>query len=204
MRVNRGQLYIISAPSGTGKTTLSRRLLQGLPHIRESVSYTTRAPRPTEIDKIDYIFVSVETFKEMLKNNDFIEYAEVHGNLYGTALATIQEVLSEGNDVLLDIDTQGARQIRNKHIKSTSIFIIPPSIDTLYQRLKTRNTESEEIIRRRMEKAKDEVREGMHYDYIIINDDLEHALMELSSVITANRVRANCIDSGWVEKTFLL
>ncbi|MBF0608393.1 MAG: guanylate kinase [Candidatus Magnetobacterium sp. LHC-1] len=202
MRLNRGQLYIISAPSGTGKTTLSRRLLKGLSHIRESVSYTTRSPRPGEVDKVDYIFVSVETFRDMLKNNAFIEYAEVHGNLYGTALATIQEVLSEGNDVLLDIDTQGARQIRNKHIKSTSIFIIPPSMDALYQRLKKRNTETDEIIRRRMEKANDEIREGMLYDYIIVNDNLDQAFKELSSVIMANRVRANCIDRNWVKETF--
>ncbi|MBF0317190.1 MAG: guanylate kinase [Nitrospirae bacterium] len=202
MRLNKGQLYIISAPSGTGKTTISRRLLKVLPNIRESVSYTTRSPRAGEIDTVDYIFVSVETFRDMLKNNAFIEYAEVHGNLYGTALATIQEVLSEGNDVLLDIDTQGARQIRNKHIKATSIFIIPPSIDALYQRLKKRNTESDEVIHRRVEKARDEVREGMLYDYIIVNDNLDQALRELSSIITANRVRGNCIDKDWVEKTF--
>ncbi|KJU81930.1 guanylate kinase [Candidatus Magnetobacterium bavaricum] len=202
MRLHRGQLYIISAPSGTGKTTLSRRLLKGLPNIRESVSYTTRLPRAGETDKVDYIFVSVETFTEMLKNNAFIEYAQVHGNLYGTALATLQEVLSEGNDVLLDIDTQGARQIRNKHIKATSVFIIPPSIDALYQRLRKRNTESNEVIHRRVEKARDEVREGMLYDYIIVNDNLEQALMELSSIIMANRVRSNCIDRDWIEKTF--
>ncbi|MBF0343588.1 MAG: guanylate kinase [Nitrospirae bacterium] len=202
MRVSKGQLYIVSAPSGTGKTTLCRQLLKGFPLLKESISYTTRKPRHGEINNVDYIFVSVETFKDMLKNNAFIEHAQVHGNLYGTALATIEGLLSEGNDVLLDIDTQGAAQIIDKDINATTIFIMPPSIDALHQRLKKRNTESEDAIAMRINKAKDEIQQGIHYDYIVINDDLEQALKELSSIITTNRVRANCIDVDWVEQTF--
>ncbi|MBF0466007.1 MAG: guanylate kinase [Nitrospirae bacterium] len=201
-RNNKGRLYILSAPSGTGKTTLCTSLLDLVPNLKESVSFTTRKPRVGEIQDVDYTFISVEEFKLMLNGGQFIEWAEVFGNYYGTSLKRIEEILSSGGDVLLDIDIQGVRQIKAKHTDAVFIFILPPSMETLEQRLRGRGKDSEEDIIKRLLVAKKEMMECVFYDYIIVNDVLDHALNQLQSIIVSNRLRTDGIDYQWLENHF--
>lgn len=184
-----GNLFIVSAPSGAGKTSLVRALLEINPLINLSVSYTTRNPRPGEIDGRDYHFVSRETFVAMMKNGEFLESAEVYGNLYGTSQRWIEKEIEQGRDILLEIDWQGAAQVRHLFPKSISIFILPPSIEALEQRLKGRGKDSDEVIARRMAAVRDDVAHVAEFDYVIINDNLNEALRELNSVAIAARVR---------------
>ena len=183
-----GQLFIVTAPSGAGKTTLVRMLVERDPAIRVSVSSTTRAPRVGEVDGREYNFVGVEDFLACVKKGDFVEWAEVHGNYYGSSKRWIAAELDAGRDVLLEIDWQGAQQVR-KHFKETiGIFILPPSMETLHARLSNRGTDSAETVARRIAAAQDEMRRVDEFDYVIINDDLQQALADLVSVVRAARL----------------
>jgi guanylate kinase len=184
-----GLIMIISAPSGAGKTTLCRELRNRFPAMRESISYTTRPPRPGEVDGEDYCFVSREEFQAMVAEDAFAEWAEVHGNLYGTALKTLEEARKNGIDLLLDIDCQGARTLKQKFERGVYVFILPPSMEELRRRLENRSSDAREVIERRIKRASDEIREARWYDYIIINDRIEDALEELSAIVLAQSRR---------------
>ncbi|ACS87701.1 MULTISPECIES: guanylate kinase [Musicola] len=186
-----GTLYIVSAPSGAGKSSLIQALLKTQPlyDTQVSVSHTTRVVRPGEVHGEHYFFVSVDEFKRMIDEDDFLEYAEVFGNYYGTSRATIEQVLATGVDVFLDIDWQGARQIREKMPLARSIFILPPSKEELGRRLRGRGQDSEEVIARRMTQAVAEMSHYAEYDYLIVNDDFDLALHDLKTIIRAERLR---------------
>ena len=183
-----GQLFIVSAPSGAGKTTLVRLLLEKDAAISLSISTTTRAPRPGEQDGREYHFVSVPQFVERRDRGEFLEWAEVHGNYYGTSQRWIEEQLQTGRDVLVEIDWQGAQQVRDVFPEAIGVFILPPSMDILKQRLAGRGTDSAEVIARRIAAAQAEMRHVDEFDYVIINDDLQKALAELVSVVGASRL----------------
>lgn len=203
-RIKKGILFVVSAPSGAGKTTLCRNVLETLPDIKFSVSYTTRSPRQGEVDGVHYNFVDKEEFRGMIASSEFIEWAEVHGNFYGTSRKKIAEMTLAGIDVLLDIDVQGARQVKESLPDSILIFILPPSFEVLKERLTGRMTDTDEVIERRLKKAADEIGEYKNYDYVIVNNVIENALTELKSVIIAERVRTYRLDSKLIEKNFLL
>ena len=183
-----GQLFIVSAPSGAGKTTLVRLLLEKDAAISLSISTTTRAPRPGEQDGREYHFVSVLQFVERRERTEFLEWAEVHGNYYGTSQRWIEEQLQAGRDVLVEIDWQGAQQVREVFPEAIGVFILPPSMEVLKQRLAGRGTDSTDVIARRIAAAQAEMRHVDEFDYVIINDDLQKALAELVSVVGASRL----------------
>jgi guanylate kinase len=183
-----GNLFIISAPSGAGKTSLVQALLGTNPHIDLSVSYTTRDPRPGEQDGKDYHFVSRETFLAMAKRGEFMESAEVYGNLYGTSQTWISQEIAKGRDILLEIDWQGAAQVRRLFPDCISIFILPPSRKALEQRLKGRGKDNAEVIARRMAAVREDVAHVAEFDYVIINDNLNEALRELDAVVLAAKL----------------
>lgn len=183
-----GKLYIISAPSGAGKTSLIKKLIPALDNIMVSVSHTTRKQRPGETEAIDYFFMPETEFKAMMQQQAFLEFAQVFDNFYGTAQSTVENSLNQGNDVILEIDWQGAEQIRRLLPEAISIFILPPSTNILNQRLQERGQDSKETIARRMQDAKTEMSHFAEYDYLIINDDFNTALTELKSIIVATRL----------------
>jgi guanylate kinase len=185
-----GVLFIISAPSGAGKTSLVKALLKTDPAIRLSVSYTTRAPRPGETEGRDYHFVSRERFEIMLADGEFLEHAEVYGNFYGTSKGSIGRDLNAGHDILLEIDWQGADQVRRHFPESASIFILPPSFNALRTRLAGRGQDSDEIIERRLAAAAHDVAHADAFDYIIVNDDFDHALQDLVAITRSIRLEA--------------
>ncbi|MGE5239868.1 MAG: guanylate kinase [Chloroflexota bacterium] len=199
----RGNLFVVSAPSGTGKTTLCERLLSSLPDIRESVSYTTRRPRPGEIQDVHYTFVDEEEFRSMITEGEFVEWARVHGNFYGTSKRRIEDLLNSGVDVLLDIDIQGGSQIRRHFPDSVLVFVFPPSLTELRRRLEGRMSDSSEVIESRLKTARDEVRQYSAYDYGIVNDYLEEAFSLLCSIIVSERARIRRMDQTWIEQEFL-
>ena len=184
-----GHLFIVSAPSGAGKTTLVRLLLEKDPGIRVSISSTTRPPRTGENDGREYHFVDVQYFLEMVSRGDFLEWAEVHGNYYGTSRRWIEAEMTAGRDVLLEIDWQGAQQIHKAFPSAIGIFILPPSLEELKSRLSGRGTDSAETIARRIAAARDEMRHVDEFDYVIINDDLQQALGNLRSIVSATRLQ---------------
>jgi guanylate kinase len=194
-----GVLFVVSAPSGAGKTSLCRAVTDVVENLTHSVSYTTRQPRPGEIDGRDYYFVSEERFRAMVAAGDFAEHAQVHSNLYGTSKRVLQAMVSEGKDVILDIDTQGARQIRQQYGPAVFVFILPPSLAVLEERLRNRKSDREEEIRKRMRRAVDEIRDHAMYDYLIVNHDFDRALAELRSIITAERCRSRLVDRAWLD-----
>ncbi len=183
-----GNLFIVAAPSGAGKTTLVRLLLENDPLIGVSISSTTRAPRPGEENGREYHFIDVPAFLAMVKRGEFLEWAEVHGNYYGTSKKWIDAEISSGRDVLLEIDWQGAQQVRKAFPKAIGIFVLPPSMEALKARLSGRGTDSEEVIARRIAAAHDEMRHVDEFDYVIINDDLQQALDNLRSIVSASRL----------------
>lgn len=186
-----GILFIISAPSGAGKTTLCKEVIDIFPNLRHSVSYTTRPPRPGEVHGRDYFFVSADEFARMVSAGEFAEWAEVHGNRYGTAISTLEEYRAQGIDIILDIDCQGAHQLKERYREGVFIFILPPSFHELRRRLDTRNSDSAEVIERRVENAAGEIRESRWYDYIIVNDVYSRAVEELKSVLIAEQCRTS-------------
>jgi guanylate kinase len=188
---NTGVLYIVSAPSGAGKTSLVKALLKTDPAIRLSVSYTTREPRPGEIDGHDYHFIDRHGFEKMLGEGEFLEHAEVYGNFYGTSKGGIARDLDAGHhDILLEIDWQGAAQVRQYFPHAVSIFIMPPSFDALRTRLSGRGQDSDAIIQRRLSAAAHDVAHADAFDYIIVNDDFDHALQDLVAVTRSTRLAA--------------
>ncbi|HEX7971999.1 MAG TPA: guanylate kinase [Thiobacillus sp.] len=185
-----GVLYIVSAPSGAGKTSLVKALLKADPAIRLSVSYTTRAPRPGETDGRDYHFVGRKQFETMLAEREFLEHAEVYGNFYGTSKGSIARDLSAGHDILLEIDWQGAEQVKQHFPQSASIFILPPSFNALRTRLTGRGQDSDVVIERRLAASAHDVAHAGAFDYIILNDDFDHALQDLVAITRSIRLEA--------------
>lgn len=188
MSITTGTLYIISAPSGAGKTSLVKALIDSEAQIRVSVSHTTRAMRPGEVDGVNYHFVSREQFHGMLDNTEFLEHAEVFGNLYGTSQEWVKQTLREGYDLILEIDWQGAQQVRRLMPEAKSIFILPPTQEALRHRLTNRGQDSGEIIEQRMREAVSEMSHYVEYDYLLINDDFAHALSDLKAIFRANQL----------------
>ncbi len=184
-----GILFIVSAPSGAGKTSLVRALLTAEAEVRLSISYTTRPPRPGEVDGRDYHFVSPEVFERMLEAGEFLESATVHGNLYGTSYKWIERELAHGHDVLLEIDWQGAQQVRKLMRGVVSIFVLPPSFEALQTRLVGRGQDSAEVIAQRLDAAREEMSHGAEFEYAIINDDFDRAARDLTSIIRAERLK---------------
>ena len=185
----RGQLFIVSAPSGSGKTTLVERLVQGVSGLRLSRSYTSRSARAGERDGVDYNFVTRDRFEAMIGEQAFLEWADVFGNYYGTSAADTEDYLAGGDDVVLVIDVQGARQVREQGLETVGIFVLPPSAPVLEQRLRGRSQDSEEQIRRRLGVARREVCEYATYDYVVINNDVDPAVERLRAIVLAERAR---------------
>lgn len=184
------KVFVVSGPSGAGKGTLTEILLKRVPSLTRSVSVTTRKPRPGEQDGVDYHFVSLEQFKKHLENNDFLESAEVHCNYYGTLRSTVTQELKDGKDVVLVIDVQGAASVQEKMPEAVLIFIKPPSMDKLTERLTYRNTETEEELRNRLRNAETEMKLAKMYDYVIINDEVDKAAEELIRIVQAERAKS--------------
>jgi len=187
----RGTLVVVSAPSGAGKTTLCREVRLRLPDLAYSVSVTTRPPRAGELDGVDFAFVSEAAFRDMLVRGEFAEWATVHGNLYGTRARVLDEALGAGRDVLLDIDTQGAEQLRGRYPEAVLVFIVAPSMRDLELRLRERKSDAEAEIARRLARAREEIALWRRYDYLVVNRDVKEALEQLASIIQAERCRAS-------------
>jgi guanylate kinase len=196
-----GMVLIISAPSGAGKTTLCRHLLEIFPAMQESISYTTRQPRQGEIHGVDYYFVTRDEFMKMVDQDAFAEWAEVHGNLYGTALSSLKEARTNGIDMLLDIDCQGAMKLKEQFEGGCYVFILPPSMEELRRRLDNRSSDAPDVIEKRIVRASEEIKEARWYDYIIINDSLEKALDELAAIVISNS-RKTFRMMGHISKLF--
>lgn len=185
----KGNLYIVAAPSGGGKTSLVKNLVETLDDIRVSISHTTRLKRPGEQDGVDYFFIDEKEFIDMMNESAFLEHARVFNHLYGTSSRQITEDLERGIDIVLDIDWQGAEQIRHSFSDAVSIFIVPPSLDVLKQRLVKRGQDNNDVVSDRMIKAQDELSHYPEFDYLIVNDDFDKAALELRSIVIANRLR---------------
>ncbi len=201
---SRGLLFIVSAPSGAGKTTLVERLVEQTPHLRMSRSYTSRPARPGEADGVDYNFFTREGFEAMASRGQFLEWADVFGNLYGTSAVDTDRMLAAGDDVVLVIDVQGARHIRRRGIPATTVFVMPPSHVVLEQRLRGRSKDSEEAIGRRLLVACEEVASFAEYDFIVVNDELTTAVDRLRSIVLAERARLGRMraQAAAIVKTF--
>ena len=184
-----GKLFVITAPSGAGKTSLIDAVMRDDPSLKISVSYTTRAPRPGEKEAVDYHFVDVPTFHSMESRGEFLESAEVHGNHYGTAKRIILDAVAKGEDMILEIDWQGAQQVRKLYPGCVGIFILPPSVEELERRMRARAQDSEEVIRRRLDNAREELAHQHEFNYVIINKDFETARRELASIIERERAK---------------
>jgi len=187
--MSQGTLFIVSAPSGAGKTSLVRELIESLDGIQVSVSHTTRAKRPGEVDGVNYHFVDMPRFETMIAKGDFFEHARVFDNCYGTSESAVDSRLAAGQDVILEIDWQGARQVREKMPRAVSIFILPPSRDELERRLASRGTDDHHVVAARMREAVSEMSHYGEYDYLVINDDFTTALEELRALVIAHRLR---------------
>ncbi len=202
-RQGKGLLFVVSAPSGAGKTTLCREVVNQLPGLRHSVSYTTRKPRPGEVDGRDYYFLDEGGFRKKAERGEFIEWAEVHGHLYGTSWDQLLLHSEQGVDLILDIDAQGAMQLKKKEVEGVFIYILPPSFDVLKARLLERRSDSPEEINRRLRKAREEIWSYREYSYLIINEDVKRAMAELQAVIVAERIRMKRMNFSWIEETFI-
>ncbi|MFA9230582.1 MAG: guanylate kinase [Microgenomates group bacterium] len=189
--VRRGILIILSSPSGAGKSTLARRLMEWDPSLRFSVSATTRAPRPGEVDGREYYFKSRAEFETLVKTGEMLEHAEVFGNFYGSPKAPVEVAMGQGRDTLFDIDWQGGQQVRNSALGRSvvSVFVLPPSIAELERRLRARAQDSDEVIAGRMAKSRDEISHWAEYDYVIVNNDIDSAFAELVTIVQAERLR---------------
>jgi guanylate kinase len=187
----RGLLFIVSAPSGTGKTTLVEKLVQVLPNLRMSRSYTSRQARAGERDGIDYHFISRDEFQRRVATSEFLEWADVFGNYYGTSHRDVERMLEQGQDVVLVIDVQGARQVKGRGVDHTAIFVMPPSFEILEQRLRGRSKDSEEQMQRRLDTARSEASSYRDYDYVVVNDNLHATVVRLQEIIAAERSRTH-------------
>ena len=184
-----GRLYVFSAPSGAGKSTIISNLEKGMDAIGYSVSHTSRRPRGREENGVHYHFVDKDTFKGMITDGQFVEWAEVYGNLYGTSFSSLDEQISKGLDILLDLDHQGAKNLKEHYEDCVLIYVLPPSLEVLEDRLRARHTDDETVMKRRLDEAVNEMKNCTRYDYIIINDDLEEAEEEARSIILSQRCR---------------
>ena len=200
----RGILFIISAPSGTGKTTLCKQLTANLPGLWHSISYTTRKPRPGEEHGREYYFIGEQTFREMIARHEFVEWAQVYGHLYGTPRKSLAEKIEQGVDVLLEIDVQGAMQVKKRFEDSVSIFILPPSMAVLRARLHTRASDTTEEIQGRLNKVKEEVWSYREYAYVVRNEDLDRSLRDLTSIFWSERLKTKRLNMTWLENNFIL
>ncbi|HYB19435.1 MAG TPA: guanylate kinase [Thermodesulfobacteriota bacterium] len=189
MERKEGLLFVVSGASGTGKTTLCRAMLKIYPNLRFSVSHTTRPRRPRDENGRDYYFVSAEEFQRMVDQGDFAEWAEIYGRRYGTSKKMLEKARAEGQDLILDIDSQGARQLRQQGLPGVFVFVLPPSLTELKQRLMKRKTEEKEALEERLKKARDEIVEARWYDYLILNNELERAQEQLQAIILAEHCR---------------
>ena len=183
-----GNLFVIAAPSGAGKTTLVKALIDSLSHITVSISHTTRPKRPNEIDGINYYFVDKTEFERMIAHHDFLEYANIFDHLYGTSKSWVEKTLAQGIDVILEIDWQGHQQIKKLFPDSISIFILPPSLEDLRDRLHTRNQDHPDIIKKRLADAKETLSHLAEFDYIVVNDEFTHAAHDLTCIVEAERL----------------
>jgi guanylate kinase len=204
MSSSRGLLFIVSAPSGAGKTTLVERLVEQTAHLRMSRSYTSRRAREGEVDGVDYNFVTRERFEAMVAVGEFLEWADVFGNLYGTSAADTDRLLESGNDVVLVIDVQGARKVRRRGVETTAVFVMPPSLEVLEQRLRGRSKDSEDAIQHRLQVAKAEVLSFAEYDFVVINDEITAAVDKIRSIVLAARARLRCMrgEAEAIVRTF--
>lgn len=192
---SQGLLLVLSAPSGAGKTTLAHRLLKEIPDALFSISHTTRAPRGAERDGVDYHFVDVLTFRQKIENNEFVEWAEVHGHFYGSPQAIVDDAMARRGIALFDIDVQGGHTVRRKHPEAILVYIVPPSMTELERRLRGRGTDGDETIQRRLLGARSEIERGIaSYDYVIVNDEFDRAYDQLRSVVIAERARRGRVD----------
>ena len=202
-----GILYIISAPSGSGKSTLVNELRKFVPSLEFSISYTTRPPRGSEQNGREYYFIARDQFEKMIRNDEFLEYADVFGNYYGTAKSVLHQAAKRGNDLLLDIDVQGERQVKQKMPDAVSIFVLPPSRRELESRLRKRslseNVHSEEVIRRRLDTARKEIENYPNYDYILINDRLEQSVDRLQAIVLGERFKRSGKPPSPNERSYL-
>ena len=191
----RGLLFVVSAPSGTGKTTLVERVVQVVPNLVMSRSYTSRPARPDEIDGVDYNFISRDRFEAMVARSEFLEWADVFGNLYGTSASDTEQRLSEGRDLVLVIDLQGARQVRSRGLETVAIFVLPPSFAVLERRLRSRsrNHDTEAQTQRRLEVARQEVVACAEYDYVVVNDELDGCVDRIRAIVLAERARLRVV-----------
>lgn len=185
----KGNLFIITSPSGGGKGTLIKKVLPSVEGLSYSVSYTTRERREGEIDGVHYFFVDADRFKELVAGDEFLEYAVVHGNFYGTSRSQVERETDEGHDIILEIDVQGAENVQQRMPGAIGIFILPPSYEVLKERLTERNTETAADLEVRLKNAREEVREVFEFDYVVVNDEVERAAAELRSIILAERLR---------------
>lgn len=205
MSRSRGLLFIVSAPSGAGKTTLVERLVEQVPRLKMSRSYTSRPAREGETDGVDYNFVSRVRFEEMVAAGDFLEWADVFGNLYGTCGSDTDRLLDVGDDVVLVIDVQGARKVRHRGVPATAVFVMPPSFEVLEHRLRGRSKDDETAIQRRLQVAREEVASFAEYDYVVVNDELTAAVDRLRSIVVAERARLQRMrpETEIIVRTFL-
>ncbi len=187
--MTRGLLIVISGASGTGKGTVCKKLLADLPEVAYSISATTRTPRPGEVDGREYYFLSVEEFKTWIAEEKFLEYANVYGNFYGTPLNKIEERLNRGEDILLEIDVQGALNVKEKCPDGIYIFLLPPSLDELKRRIEGRGTENPESLARRLKNAVAEIKIGLQYDYVVVNDTIDNATAQIKTILAAERLK---------------
>jgi len=198
-----GLLLVVSAPSGAGKTTLCREMAHTMPGLLYSISYTTRAPRSNEVNGKDYFFITEAEFMRMVERNEFAEWARVHNNFYGTHAGFLKRTMAGGMDVLLDVDVQGAKLLKKRFPDGIFIFVLPPSMSVLMERLRERRSDTPEEIERRWRVAREEIRNFSDYDYIIINDEIKKASRDLESVILAERIRITHADQVWIREQFL-
>ncbi|SHF31618.1 MULTISPECIES: guanylate kinase [Caloramator] len=195
---NKGLLIVISGPSGAGKGTICRALLEKHPEIKLSVSCTTRSPRQNEVEGINYYFISKDKFKQMIDKDEFLEYAEVYDNYYGTPRENVERILNEGNDIILEIDIQGALKVKEKYPEGVFVFIMPPSMEELKNRIKKRGSETEESLLKRFKSAFQEINYVANYNYVIVNDVVEDAVERLEAIIIAEKCRVDRLKGNYI------
>jgi guanylate kinase len=203
MMERRGVLFVVSAPSGAGKTTLCKELAARVPNLKHSISYTTRPPRPGEVHGREYFFVDARYFQSLVERDEFAEWAQVYGQRYGTPRTPLIEMMDQGVDVLLEIDVQGARQIKKTFEDAVYLYILPPSIDALRVRLQQRGGDSTEEIQRRLQKVREEMWSYREYDYIVKNDEMTQAIRQLEAIVLAERIKTKRVDVQWLEENFI-